>query len=361
MENQNITFVKPQETGFSKEMRMRVNKYFKENKISVKGNYMLWIKFVFWMMVYVSPFVLILTGVLTGFWAMVMVVVMGAAMAGIGLNIMHDANHGSFSKKKWVNDLAGSTLILLGGNPYNWKLQHNILHHSFTNIFNKDEDVSPPAVMKFDPSDKTRWIHRFQHIYAVLFYGLMTLSWTISKDYIQIVQFYKKGMLKGNKSSLFKEILRITAVKVFYYAYILVLPIFVMDFIWWQWLIAFFVMHFTAGVILALIFQCAHVVEETSNPVPDAKGHIEDEWMVHQLKTTANFGTKSKILNWFSGGLNFQIEHHLFPNISHVHYPKLSKIVRKTAKDFGLKYHNHVTFLGAIISHFRTLSVLGKG
>ena len=87
---------------------------------------------------------------------------------------------------------------------------------------------------------------------------------------------------------------------------------------------------------------------------------MKNTWAIHQLKTTVNFGAKSKIINWYTGGLNHQVEHHIFPHISHIHYGKISKIVRDTAKEFNLPYKEYKTTRKAIAAHFKFLKEMGR-
>ncbi len=358
--NTTIRFSRVQGAGFSTELRKRINEYFKENQKKIHGNWGVYHKTIIWHFLYLAPYVLILNGIL-GAWANIgLAVLMGVAMCGIGLNVMHDANHGTFARKKWLNKLAGGSLVLMGGNPFTWRMQHNVLHHTYTNIQHKDEDIAPRYVLKFCPQDKTRWFHRYQHIYASFFYALMTIAWTLHKDFVQLIRYNKMGLLKQHKASYSKEMSRNIAIKIFYFGYIGVLPLMISDLSFGQWLIGFLTMHFTAGLLLGLIFQSAHVVEDTENPMPDAAGNMEDEWMIHQLRTTANFANRSKWFTWFAGGLNFQVEHHLFPNISHIHYPAISKIVKQTAKEFNLPYHEAPSFYTAVRSHFRALKRMGR-
>jgi linoleoyl-CoA desaturase len=146
--------------------------------------------------------------------------------------------------------------------------------------------------------------------------------------------------------------------KTIYFSIWLVLPM-LLGITWWKVLVGFFVMHYTAGLILSVVFQLAHVVKETTNPVPNENGEIENTWAIHQLFTTTNFAPKNWIINWYTGGLNHQVEHHLFPNISHVHYGKISKIVKETAKECNLPYYEYKTFRSAVIAHFKHLKDLG--
>jgi linoleoyl-CoA desaturase len=118
-------------------------------------------------------------------------------------------------------------------------------------------------------------------------------------------------------------------------------------------------MHYTAGIILSLVFQLAHTVEETTHPMPNAEGIIENDWAIHQLNTTVNFSRKNKVLSWYVGGLNFQVEHHLFPKVCHVHYPEIAPIVKQTAEEFGIPYLEQEHFSNALKSHFAALKRFG--
>ena len=168
------------------------------------------------------------------------------------------------------------------------------------------------------------------------------------------------GLIRRQNSTFVKEMSKTIGIKLFYFGYIMVIPLWIADISFGQWLLGFFIMHATAGLLLSLVFQSAHVVEETENPIPDQEGRLEDEFMIHQLRTTANFATNSRWFSWFAGGLNFQIEHHLFPNISHIHYPALSKIVKECTLEYNLPYHEFPTMLNAVTSHFRKLKAIGR-
>ncbi len=342
-------------------MRLRVQSYFSENKIRKTEGSKVYIKSALWISLYVGSFVLILTGLLNA-WAMLgLAFCMGLSMAGIGLNTMHGANHNAFSQNTFLNKLAASTLCLFGGNPFFWKLQHNVLHHTYTNVHSKDEDIDAGKLLRFSTEDDLRWFHRYQHYYFPLLYSLMTLVWAFHKDYDQLARYHKMGLIKQHRSSFKAQLTKTTLIKLGYIGYIAVLPLLIGDFSWWQWGIGFLTMHFTAGLILALIFQSAHVVSETNFPVPDNDGKLNDEWMMHQLRTTSNFATKNRWFSWLIGGLNFQVEHHLFPNIGHVHLRQISKIVKKCAGEFGLPYNESPTFGKAVFSHVKLLKQLGRG
>lgn len=350
-----------EQRDFVTELRRRVDNYFESNNKSKFGNIHVMWKVIFMLSVYFTPLILVITGVITNFWiCMLMYVIMGLGLSGIGLSIMHDANHGSMSKYNWMNKILGSSLYLVGASSAAWKIQHNVLHHSFTNIHGMDEDIETVGMLRFSPHTSKKGIHKVQAFYAILFYSLMTLYWVTAKDFVQLSGYKKRNLFQRIGVNVTTEYFWTIVSKIIYVGYIFVLPIMFSSLLWWQVLLGFVILHLVAGVTLALIFQSAHVLEETSFPLPDDKGNLENVWAVHQLYTTANFATSNPILSWLIGGLNFQVEHHLFPDVCHVHYKKISKIVKKTAKDYGLPYHEHKTFAQAIASHFRFLNKMGN-
>jgi linoleoyl-CoA desaturase len=348
------------QTDFFSTLTQRVNEYFKSNNISRYANTEMKFKTFMMYAFYLTPYLLMITGTVTNPWGMlILCLVMGMGMAGIGLSVMHDANHGGYSNKSWVNNLLGLSLNLVGGNSFNWKVQHNVLHHTYTNIHDVDEDISPRGILRMTPHGEWKFFHRFQHFYAWFFYGLLTLVWVLLKDFVRIVRYQKDGMLKKQKANIATEWTVLVLSKIFYIGYIFVLPALILPVAWWQILIGFVAMHYVGGFILAVIFQPAHVIDGTEYPLPNEEGRMENSWAIHQLHTTTNFANNNRILNWYVGGLNFQVEHHLFPNICHVHYRNIASIVKQTAEEFGLPYKSEPTFIGALVGHAKLLKQLG--
>ena len=322
-------------TGFAKALRQRVDAYFKEKGIHKKADARMKTKTVIMLGTYFGSLALIATGATGGgwmFWGAQ--ILMGLGLAGIGMAVMHDGNHGAYSENKTVNRLIGGVLEMVGGNSEMWQIQHNVLHHTFTNIDGLDEDIDPGPVLRFSPLKPHKPWHRFQHYYAWFFYGLMTLIWVTFKDFVALSKYHKFGLLKRMGKSRNELMFRIILAKVLYYPIVVGLLAF-SGLGAGQVIAGWLLMHFVGGLTLGMVFQPAHVMED-HDYMPAEKGVvIEDDPMSHQLKTTCNFGTKSRLLNWYSGGLTHQIEHHLFPHICHVHYPDISPIVRKTAEEFG--------------------------
>jgi linoleoyl-CoA desaturase len=231
---------------------------------------------------------------------------MAIGEAGIGMAVMHDAAHGSFSDKRWVNQLFSSSMYLLGNNTFNWKVQHNVLYHTYTNINGYDQDIGTKAVIRLCDHAPLRKVHRFQLIYAFLLYGLMTLSKLVT-DFNPLIEFNQWGMASRQQSSPRKEMVMLIVSKVAYVSIVIGLPLWLTNFSWWQVLIGFAVIHLTAGMIMSTIFQMAHVVEGAKQPLPDSEGVLHEEWVVHQLHSTSGFARHNFLLNWYVGASTFRL------------------------------------------------------
>ena len=356
-----IRFNRKDRPEFVTALRQRVNAYFTDNNISRHANTRMKFKTGFMLALYFVPFVLLLCNVFTGFWGqMLMWFLMAGGMTGIGTCVMHDANHGSYSRNKYVNRVLGFMSNFLGAYDTNWRIQHNVLHHTYTNIDGHDGDISNP-VLRFSPTQPRKSINRIQAFYAPVLYAMMTLYWTTAKDFEALSRYTKQDLVKTQNLSNAAAWAILIFNKTWYLAITLVLPMLVLAGPWWWPVVGFVMMHALCGMSLAFVFQTAHVVQETNFlPVQEQRGSVENNWMIHQLETTANFAAGSRLFSWFIGGLNYQIEHHLFPNICHVHYRKISEIVRQTAKEYNVPYQEYSTFGAALWSHFKHLHQLGK-
>ncbi len=282
---------------------------------------------------------------------------LGLAMAAVGFNIQHDGGHHSYSSRGWVNRLMAFSLDLLGGSSYIWDRKHNRIHHSYTNVTGHDEDISLGVLGRLSPHQKRLSIHRFQHFYLWFLYGFLPPKWQFFDDFRAIAQ----GRIEEHKLVRPKGLDLATLVfgKILFFSLAFVVPL-----IWyplWMVLLWYFVASLVQGVVLSVVFQLAHCVEEAEFPMPDpATGRIETAWADHQIETTVNFARNNRFLCWFVGGLNFQIEHHLFPRICHIHYPAISQIVEESCRERGLAYRTHRSFRSGIASHYRWLRRMGQ-
>jgi linoleoyl-CoA desaturase len=347
-------------TDFSRELRTNVEMYFRESKISKFATPSLKFKAVILLGTFFGAYAVIMFSGASVWTLLLLAVVMGIAKAGIGMGLMHDANHGSFSKNKTVNKIFGHTADILGVSSSNWINQHNRLHHTYTNIFEHDEDVHGKGLFRFTKDAPRNKMHKFQHVYWAFFYGFLTLGWFFA-DFTKYKEYRRKGLNKAQGMQIVKEYGEMVIFKLIFITYMLVLPMIFLDIAFWQVLIGFFVVEFVAGWILAVIFSLAHVVDKFDLSNHDKfSGTTDDEWTVHQIHNTFDFAVKNKALTWYCGGLNYQVIHHLFPNISHAHYPKLYDIVKDTASKHGINYQEFTTFREALVSHVVFLRKLGR-
>lgn len=358
--NSRPKFSRQAQTEFFKTLRQRVHSHFSESHRSTSGDWRLLIKALVMLALFAMPYGLLILG---GFdhlglffllWTL-----MGLGIAAIGVNVMHDANHGSFSRHRSVNNVVRLVMNMLGGDASIWRLQHNVLHHTFTNIHEADEDIIGPPLLRFSPHDTKRRVHRFQYLYAWFLYGLMTLIKVAYTDYKRALRYRKMGLIPTRKA-LASRLIKISTGKLMYFGYMLVIPMLLVPQSPWLVVAGFIVMHAVTGLILAVLFQTAHVMPTSDYPLPNEKGMMENSWAVHQLRTTTNFAPGSPLFSWLIGGLNYQVEHHLFANISHVHYRDLSRIVSQTAWEFGIPYHCQPSFAHAILNHGKMLHRLGR-
>ncbi len=356
----NHKFASTLDADFSQSLKQRVNAFFQENNLSRSANTEMVLKTVSALSIYLLPFLTIVIFTPTSVPMLFLLwMIMGFGMGFIGTAVFHDALHGSYHKNRTVNYLLGGTAWMLGADPTIWKMQHNVLHHTYTNIEDADEDIQPRFVMRFSPHQPRRWFHRYQHIYALFFYSISTVLWVTIKDFSKVFQYKNLGLIKSG-APFNKKLAEIILRKLSYHFVFLVIPILVLPLPVWLVVLMFISMHMVAGFTLSMVFQPAHVIH-TSDYIDTDEVEIQRNWNVHQLMTTTNFGMDSKLLFWFTGGLNHQIEHHLFPNICHVHYKHIAPIVKETAAEFNLPYYHQTSFRQAVAGHFRMLRDLGRG
>ena len=318
------------------------------------------LKTILMLALFLVPVTLLNSGLVSQVWLVFLLYLICAfGKAGIGMGVMHDAIHGSYSKRKYVNKALGYTINLIGANATLWRIQHNVLHHTFTNVHEADEDLNAPGFLRFSPNKKRYRIHRFQHLYAWFAYGISTFTWVTFKDFINLNRYHKLNLL-GPKRKVKYELPKLIGWKLVYFSYMLIIPILVLPVSPWFVLLAFLSMHFVTGVLITSIFQVAHIMPDTAFPKPDQEGFLESDWYRHQLETTSNFAPASRFFSWFIGGLNYQVEHHLLPHICHVHYRKISKLVADTAAEYNIPYHSKKTFIAALSDHYRMLRRLGS-
>ncbi|MEM6866556.1 MAG: fatty acid desaturase, partial [Bacteroidota bacterium] len=285
MDMDTVRFSRRDSANFFRTLNKRVNQYFKENNIKKTGNWKLHLKTVIMFAVFLTPYFVILTLNLPVWANLLLTILMGVGMAGVGMNVMHDGNHGSYSNKKWVNKVMGSSIYILAGNVYNWQVQHNVLHHTYTNIHEHDEDMDAGRVLRFSEHAEWKKYHKFQHFYSIFLYGLLTFNWAITTDFKQMYRYMKRKLAYGKLPNPIVNWSTLVITKIIYLTIWIVLPLIFVKIPWWQVLLGFFIMHYVAGVILSVIFQLAHIVEDADTPLPDETGSMKNTWAIHQLFT----------------------------------------------------------------------------
>jgi linoleoyl-CoA desaturase len=343
---------------FYQSLKTAVDEYFEEKQVKKTGDWRLYTKTITLVGSAIAGYCFLMLANLTAVPALLICAILGYVFACIGFAVMHDANHGSYSTKPWLNDMLGLSANALGASSFFWKQKHNIIHHTYTNVDGIDDDIAKSPIIRQCESQKWVPAHKVQHLYLLPVYALSSIFWIFFMDF---TKYFTRKIYTTDAWQLSvknKAIFWLT--KAGYLTFYIVLPIIKWGFL--PWLGGFLLLHAVMGLTLSIVFQLAHVVENTEfeHVALEETKHVESAWAVHELKTTSNFAMGSKVISWFVGGLNFQIEHHLFPKVSHVHYPAISKIVMQKCAEFNLPYNQYKTMAQAVASHFRVMKYLGK-
>lgn len=347
------------QTEFSSTLDQRVKSYFKDNGINPSGSQSMILKSVLLFGSYTVVYLIILLAdisnipVLFCLWGL-----MGLLLSFIGMAIMHDTVHGAYTQNQVIFYLLQLPILAIGVEPKIWRIEHNVLHHTYPNVEGMDQDIHPRFVFRFTENQQRKWFHSYQHLYATFVYGLLLIEWLTVKDFLKVLKYHRMGFFRSRREMVVLASV-ILLKKVLFYFVFLYLPLHILPLSSFLVVTLFLTMLVVAGISMTIVFQLAHVVScckaESTIELLAAKN-----WHVHQLETTSDFAHGNKLVSYLIGGLNYQIEHHLFPHICHVHYPAISAIVRQTANEFGVVYHYENTFWGAIKSHYGHLKRLGR-
>ncbi|MDJ0724021.1 MAG: acyl-CoA desaturase [Prochloraceae cyanobacterium] len=355
-QKQRVTFSK--NIGFRKELNRRVDEYFTVNNIRKKDNPAMYFK------------TAIIFSWIIGAWAFVIFVpapmlikalgcvVLGLGIAACGMSVGHDANHGAYSYNSTVNKAIGLTYDFIGVSNFIWRFRHNVLHHNYTNLKDYDAEIRGDGVVRMSPNNEHKPHQRFQHLFIWFIYLIIPFYWYLNEFKLIIFQ----ESLLGHKIPQLKvtDLIAFWGMRFLSLCFFIGIPL-LLGYGPLQIFIGLSIAYMSYGLVACEIFMLAHVLEGLEFPEPDPKSNtIEDEWAVFQLKTTADFAPHNPILNWYVGGLNYQAIHHLFPQICHIHYPKIAPIVAEVAKEFGVNYQVYPTFSSAFASNYRWLKLMGN-
>lgn len=338
-------------------LRKRVDEYFTRTGKRRRDCVEMYVKTAVILTWFVASYALLVFWASTWWQVCLLAASLGASMACVGFNIQHDGSHSAYSTRRWINTLTGMALDLLGGSSYFWKKTHNLVHHSFTNITGHDGDIDLGILGRLSPHQRRLGFHRLQHIYLWVLYGFLTVKWQFFDDMRVII---------GGRLSKFTfarpkgwDLVVFVGGKLLFISLAFVIPMLLHS--WTVVIPVFFLTSFVQGLLLSVVFQLAHCVEDAEFPMPiEGTGRMENAWAVHQVETTVDFARKNRLVTWFTGSLNYQIEHHLFPQICHVNYPAISEVLESTCREFGVNYSAHDTVLAAVRSHYRWLREMGR-
>jgi linoleoyl-CoA desaturase len=342
--------------GFQADLEQRVATFFQETGRGRRDCWQMFLKTAIVLAWFAASYILLVFFAQTWWQALPLAVSLALALAAIGFNIQHDGGHQAYSRRPWMNQLAAMSLDLMGASSYLWHWKHVIFHHTYVNVTGVDTDIELGGAVRLTPHQRWRPAHRWQHLYLFPLYGIMAARWHLYGDFKDVLT----GRLGPHRIPRPKgrDLIVFIGGKVVSIGLLLGLPL-----LWHPWWVVglfYLVVTGVLGMVLSIVFQLAHCVEEADFPVPAADTHrLATPWAVHQARTTVDFARRSRVLAWYLGGLNFQIEHHLFPRVCHVHYPAIAPIVEATCKEYGVRYSVHPTFLAGIWSHYRWLWRMG--
>jgi linoleoyl-CoA desaturase len=341
---------------FHRALRERIDGYFRTSGRSPRDCWQMYVKALVFFAGFAGVYVLLVFVARTWMQALPLAILLGLFIAGIGFNVQHDGGHHAYSESRWVNTLMAMALELLGGSTYVWRWKHGVFHHTYVNITGHDTDIDLGVLARLTPHQRRRAFHRWQHLYLWALYGLLVLKWQLVGDFRKLITG-RMGSQSFPRPKGWDLVIFVAGKAVFFLlAFGIPLRFHSIGVV----LCYYGVAGVVAGILLSVVFQVAHCVEEVAFPVPHSRtDRIDHAWAIHQVETTADFARGNRVASWLVGGLNFQIEHHLFPRISHVHYPALSTLVEQTCREFGVRYTAFRSFRAGLVSHFRLLRRMG--
>ncbi len=345
------------EAGFLNELRRRTNAYFAQTGKSERDCWQMYLKTAAILAWLATSYALLVFATPTVWLAAPLSISLALAISAVGFSIQHDGGHHAYSRFAWVNRLAALSLDLIGASSYLWRWKHVVLHHTYPNVDGQDTDIDAGGIARLSPNQPRRWYHRWQHLYLWPLYALTAAAWHLFGDFKEVIV----GRIRQHRIPRPRgwDLVIFLTGKTSSIMLLLGIPMLVHS--WWVVLLFYLAVTGVVGVVLTVVFQLAHCVGEAEFPLPAAEtGKMSDSWAAHQVHTTVDFARKSRVLSWYLGGLNFQVVHHLFPKICHVHYPALARIIEATCREFGVRYTAHRSFFAGIVSHFRWLRLLGR-
>jgi len=343
--------------GFRKELNQRVEAMFASSNLKPRDNPAMYLKTVIILGCVISAWTFTVFGP-SVYWMKVLgCVTLGFAIAGVGFSIGHDANHGGYSNSHRVNRIVGSIYDFIGVSSYLWRFRHNVLHHTYTNILGHDVEIHGNGLVRMSPSMEHKWYHKFQHIFIWFVYLFIPFYWSVAD--VDLILFKGKYLDNTIPEPQPLEMIALLGFKLIWLGLFVGIPIAV-GYSTPEAIIGFTITYMTYGLWICTVFMLAHVLEPAEFVQPDVETNtIGDEWAIFQVKTAVDFAPNNWLLNWYLGGLNYQVVHHLFPHVCHIHYPKIAPILAEVCEEYGVKYNVYDTFWETIVANYRWLKKMG--
>jgi len=350
-----LQFGKDQGTEFYHVLNRRIRQMLADKKKTRYANGLMIFKTIlYFTLVIVFYAGIYFTGSLTLFYAFYLLA--GISVLLLAFNVSHDAAHDVITRNKKLNNLLFAlSFNLQGNNAYTWKRFHIESHHLYTNVHGSDIDVLMNPVFRMTRHQPLKWYHRYQYLYGPFLYLLYSLNWTLIRETLMIFGVSSRTIHFKLPAT---EIVKLVFLKLFYLGYMIVAPALILPFGWFPVLLAFMLNHFIVSIIFTAVLGVSHLSDIVEHPDPDPSNKLTESWAMLQMKTSVDYNVDSKFLNWVLGGFNAHTLHHLFPNICHVHYLDMVKILRDTSEEFGITY-NETSYWNALRSHFRFLKKMG--
>ncbi len=342
---------------FIADTRREVELYLRSRRTRLHGRIQLYAKTFVALAITIASWTTLIV-VRPGLWgglASLAGLVVGAILTGFC--VQHDANHGAYFRSRRSNHLMGWTAdALLGFSSYAWRVKHNVAHHTYTNVPGYDDDISQTPFIRLAPMQAPRWWYRLQHIYVWPLYSVMVLRMQTGADIAALV----RGRIGHSPVHLPRrwDLVGIVAGKAIFVGWAIVVPLLVYP--WWVVAGGYIGFTMATSLVTATTFQLAHCVEEAGFASAEELRVDKRIWAVHEVETTVDFCPRNQLLTWVLGGLNYQIEHHLFPRVAHTHYPQIAEIVKRNAAKHGVRYTTQPSLRIALRSHQRHLRALGR-
>lgn len=337
-------------------IKLKIVQYFEQTRKTKKANLLLVVKALIFLCLIVGGYGLMITLDTKDyffFFCYYLLFTLGSILFVV--TVGHDASHQSLFKRRSANKIVGYSWNILGISKHLWEMKHHHSHHIYTNIPHKDFDIAESPLIRLNPNYNYRPYYKYQYLYAPALYLLFGVFVIYVRDFI----FYYKT-LYGQPGTRFGRyfLINLLITKLGYIFISIVIPAILLPFEWWTVLATNLGCLGIGGSFLLLVLIVPHINETAAINESSTSIKNQNDWTLHQIRCTIDSSADSRLLSWLTGGLNTHLIHHLFPDICHVHYIDLTRLVRQELNERGIRYQEKPIAI-SIIDHFRFLKKMG--